>query len=123
MRIRPEDENGDVLPVLHTGEMLSGYRAVAKLVEDRLNLLTGDWWENPSWGNEILRMLQEGRLTEADAQAVSTYLAEYVRETAGVRDVRNEKWSVTGRRFGWECTVITEYGTVGVEYRMYYSGH
>ena len=118
MRMRPTDENGDVLPVLHTGEMFSGALAVASLVDDRLNLLSGDWWENPSWGNEILRMLQEGRLTEADAQAVSTYLAEYVRETAGVRDVRSERWSVTGRRFGWECTVITEYGTVGVEYRI-----
>jgi len=118
VKLRPVDQNGDVLPVLHVSDLFSGALAVAKLVEDRLNLLSGDWWENPSWGNEILRMLQEGRLTEADAQAVSTYLAEYVRETVGVRDVRNEKWSVAGRRFGWECTVITEYGTVGVEYRM-----
>ena len=67
MKLRPEDQNGDVLPVLHVSDMLSGSLAVAKLVEDRLNLYAGDWWENPSWGNEILRMLQEGRLTEADA--------------------------------------------------------
>ena len=49
MRIRPVDQNGDVLPVLHASDMFSGSVAVAKLVEDRLNLYSGDWWENPSW--------------------------------------------------------------------------
>ena len=53
-------------------------------MESRLELYAGDWWENPAWGNEILKMLQEGRLTNADVQALSTYLTEYVRETSGV---------------------------------------
>ena len=42
MRIRPTDENGDVLPVLHTGEMFSGALAVALLVESRLELYCAD---------------------------------------------------------------------------------
>ena len=118
MRMRPTDENGDVLPVLHTGEMFSGALAVASLVESRLQLYAGDWWENPSWGNEILRMLQEGRLTEADAQSLSTYLARYVRNTSGVKEVQNEKWDLDVGRFSWGCTVITEYGTMGVNYQL-----
>ena len=36
MRIRPVDQNGDVLPVLHVSEMVSGATAVARLAEDRL---------------------------------------------------------------------------------------
>ena len=116
MRMRPTDENGDVLPVLHTGEMLSGALAVASLVESRLNLYAGDWWENPSWGNEILKMLQEGRLTNADAQALSTYLTEYVRETNGVQDVTDVRFSVEGHRFSWECTVLTTEGTAEVRF-------
>ena len=116
MKMRPTDENGDVLPVLQTGEMLSGALAVAQLVDSRLNLYSGDWWENPSWGNEILRMLQEGRLTDADAQPRSTYLAEYVRETSGVLDVRDERWNLAGRRFSWSCTALTEYGQVELYY-------
>ena len=72
MKLRPVDQSGDILPVLHASDMFSGSLAVAKLVEDRLNLFSGDWWENPAWGNEILRMLQEGRLTETDAQSLST---------------------------------------------------
>ena len=61
MRMRPVDQNGDVLPVLHASDMFSGSLAVAKLVKDRLNLFSGDWWENPSWGNEILRMRKRSR--------------------------------------------------------------
>ena len=116
MTIRPVDQNGDVLPVLHVSEMVSGAPAVARLAEDRLNLLVGDWWENPAWGNEIIRMLQEGRLTEADAQTLSTYLSSYVRETSGVLDVRDERWSLAGSRFSWSCTALTEYGRVELHY-------
>ena len=114
--MRPVDASGDVLPVLHTGEMFSGALAVASLVESRLNMYSGDWWENPAWGNEILRMLQEGRLTHADAQALSTYLTEYVRETSGVQDVMDVRFSVDGHRFSWSCTVLTEYGKAAVRY-------
>ena len=111
MKMRPTDENGDVLPVLQTGEMLSGALAVAQLVDSRLNLYSGDWWENPSWGNEILRMLQEGRLTDSDAQPLSTYLAEYVRETSGVQDVTDIRFTTEKARFSWSCTVLTEFGS------------
>ena len=118
MKLRPVDQNGDVLPVLHASDLFFGSLAVAKLVEDRLNLFSGDWWENPAWGNEILRMLQEGRLAEADAQSLSTYLAGYVRSTSGVKEVQDEKWSLEGGRFSWGCTVITEYGKGEVEYEV-----
>ena len=118
MRMRPTDENGDVLPVLHTGEMFSGALAVALLVESRLELYCGDWWENSSWGNEILRMLQERRLTRADAQALSTYLTEYVRETSGVQDVTDIRFSVEDHRFSWECSVLTEYGSASVSFEI-----
>ena len=116
MRMRPTDENGDVLPVLHTGEMFSGAFAVASLVQSRLELYAGDWWENLAWGNEILRMLQEGRLTRADAQALSTYLTEYVRETSGVQDVTDIRFSVEDHRFSWECSVLTESGSASVSF-------
>ena len=114
MKLRPVDQSGDILPVLHASDMFSGSLAVAKLVEDRLNLFSGDWWENPSWGNEILRMLQEGRLTEADAQSLSTYLSGYVRSTSGVKEVQDENWDLSGHRFSWSCTVLTEYGLVSI---------
>lgn len=116
MRMRPVDGTGDVLPVLGAGDLVSGAAAVALLAENRLKLLEGDWWENPTWGCGVLRMLQEGRLTEADALAISTYLSAYVRETPGVTEVRDEAWSLSGREFRWSCTAVTDSGTASVNY-------
>ena len=118
MKMRPVDPDGDILPVLHSGEMFSGALAVASLVQSRLELYAGDWWENPAWGNEVLKMLQESRMTEADAQALSGYLSSYVKETSGVLDVRDVKWNLDGTRFSWSCKVMTEEGETVAEYHV-----
>ena len=112
--MRPVDASGDVLPVLSAADMQTGTEAVAILAGDRLRLLTGDWWENPEWGCEILDLIRDSRLTEKDAQAVSTYLSAYVRETPGVLDVRDEQWELSGSQFRWSCTAVTEYGKAEV---------
>ena len=116
--MRPVDENGDILPVLHVSDMIFGSVAIAGLIEDRLNLFVGDWWENYDWGNEVLQMLQESRLTESDAQLLSNYLSSYVRETPYVQDVRDEKWTFVNNQFSWECTVLTESGEAYVSYSI-----
>lgn len=118
MVIRPTDSSGDILPVLRLGDISSGAEAVALLVRHRLNLFSGEWWENPAWGNEILKMLQESRLTNADAQSLSVYLSDYVRDTKGVQEVTDIRFSMDGSRFSWECTVITEYGSSSVNYEL-----
>ena len=115
---RPVDENGDMLPVLSSGDLLRGAEAVAQLVRDRLALLAGDWWENRTWGNEILEMMQEARLTEADEQMLSSYLSSYIRETPGVRDVRDISCSFEGRQVRFSCTVDTEFGSAGIDYEL-----
>ena len=118
MIIRPVDDNGDILPVLASSVLLSGAPAVARLVEDWLNLYAGDWWENPDWGNRILEMLRESRLTEADAQALANYLTEYIRKTDGVEEAREAVFSVEGRRFSYACTVVTDEGQADVHYLL-----
>ena len=118
MLLRPVDSSGDILPVLKGTAMLSGAEAAARMAEYRLNLYTGDWWENPSRGNEILDLLKESRLTEADAQALSTYLSSYIRETPGVKDVRDQQSAVTDRRLVFSCTVDTDQGPASVAYEF-----
>lgn len=118
MVIRPIDPGGDILPVLSAQDMRSGAEAVALLVEERLKLFSGEWWENPARGNGILQMMQGSRLSTADAQALSVYLADYVRDTRGVQDVTDISFSVEGSRFTWECTVITENGSAAVSYEI-----
>ena len=118
MIIRPVDENGDVLPVLSSSGLRSGAETAALLVRERLDLLTGDWWENPEKGNRITEMMKESRLTGSDLQAIGNYLSSYIRETNGVRDVRDAVFSLKGRRFHYACTVVTDGGMAGIQYSV-----
>ncbi len=118
MIIRPVDENGDILPVLVSASLLTGAGAVARLVKDRLELLAGDWWENPAWGNEVLEMLKESRLTETDTQALANYITSYIRQTSGVLDVEDVTFSMEGKTFSYYCLIGTEYGAETVHYEI-----
>ena len=113
---RPADASGDILPVLSAADLLTGIRAETQLIRDRLNLLTGDWWENPEWGNGVLELLRESRLTETDRQILANYLSDYIRKTPGVVDVREVKCSFEGGQFRYECTVETGAGTARMSY-------
>ena len=116
MLLRPVDASGDLLPVLSSSAMLSGPKAVARLAEYRLSLLRGEWWENPENGFFILEEIRESRVTEADAASLSSRITAYIRETDGVREVENVRFSVNGRRFSYTCGVRTEEGTAEVSY-------
>ena len=116
MVLRPVDENGDMLPVLSPDCLLKGTDAVARLVKDRLELLAGDWWEDPEQGNEILELLRESRLAETDGQALSACLSSYIRETPGVDEVRDAAFSAHEKQFRFSCTVQAGSGTAEVEY-------
>lgn len=118
MIVRPTDSSGDILPVISSADLLRGVNAEAELTRDRLNLYAGDWWENRSRGNEIVKLLQETRLTEADAQSVSSYIASYIRETPGVVEVRDQQCSITGRQFRFSCTIDTKYGFAPIHYEL-----
>lgn len=110
--LRPADPTGDIQPVLSISNLIQNAAAVEKHLYYRLKLPSGEWWEYPDQGNQILRMLQTSRLTEADAPALSSYLTSYIMETPGVFSVENAETAVTGRAFRFSCTVITSYGKV-----------
>ena len=111
MNHRPVDETGDILPVLSSLDLIRGAQAAAQLVRERLALFSGEWWENPAWGNEALEMLRESRLTEADLQTLSAYLSSYIRETPGVREVSGANLAAHEKQFRFSCRVQTESGT------------
>lgn len=118
MKIRPVDNTGDILPVQSTSDMVLNAEAVALLVQDRLELLYGEWWENRSWGNQILRQMQEHRISEAALSSLSVYLADYVRNTEGVKEIIDIKYEMEGSNFSWQCTVLTDYGSAAVSYEF-----
>ena len=118
MIYRPVDASGDILPVIASSDLLRNAEAVAVLVRDRLKLFAGDWWENSSWGNAIVEMLQETRFSESDQQTLASYLSSYIRETEGVLEVRDLDYSVDGRVFRFSCTIDTEDGVAVIDYEV-----
>ena len=118
MIMRPVDDAGDILPVLASGMLLKGARAEAALTMDRLKMLSGDWWENPAWGNAIVDMLKESRFTEADQQALASYLSSYIRATPGVQEIREVTFSLEGRQFRYSCVIETEDGAAAIQYEI-----
>ena len=118
MVIRPTDSSGDMLPAPAVSAMLKGARAEAELVNDRLKLLSGDWWENPEQGNGVLELLKGSRMTEADGQAAAACLVSRIRETPGVMDVREAEYTVEGRQFRFSCTIETADGPASVHYEL-----
>ena len=116
MLIRPVDASGDILPVLSSRSLLSGPEAAARLVENRLSLLSGEWWETPEDGFPVPETMESSRITDADSSALASLATEYIRETPGVRDVEDVRFSVNGRQFSYSCTVRTEEGTAQAVY-------
>ena len=118
MLLRPVDASGDILPVLSMSVLVSDPESVVLLVRDRLNLLSGEWWENPAWGCEIFDMLRSDRVTVQDAPALVSYLSSYIQSTPGVRAVEDVSFTVSGRQFSFSCRVLTEEGSGEVSYSL-----
>ena len=116
MLLRPVDASGDILPVLSTSALVSDPESVVLLVRDRLNLLSGEWWENPAWGCEVFEMMRAGRVTAQDVSALSSYLSSYIGTTRGVLSVEDVHTAVSGRRFTYSCRVLTEKGSGNVSF-------
>ena len=116
LQLRPIDSSGDILPVTSSSSMLKGPEATAQLVQYRLSLLQGEWWENPTIGFPILESMQSSRLTETDASALASMISSYIRETPGVQDVDDVRYAVAGRLLSFSCTVRTKDGTAEVSY-------
>ena len=116
MLLRPVDASGDILPVLYVSSMLVGAEAVTALVRDRLNLLAGEWWENPSHGCAVVDMLRQGRVTEVDKSSLASYITSYILATPGVVSVEKVFVRVSGREFSYSCVVIADGGSGMVSY-------
>ena len=118
MRLRPTDDTGDILPIPNTAALLTGAEAAAELVRCRLNLLPGEWWENPDHGCAVFRMLREDRLTVAGKTALAAYLTATIRATPGVRAVDRVSASIIGRQFTYSCEIRTDGGTADVSFSL-----
>ena len=118
--LRPCDASGDILPVLSVSDLLEGPDVTAKLIRYRLKLLAGEWWEYPEDGNQVLKMMQDSRMTEEDVAAVGSYLTSYIADTPGVFSIENAETVIEGREIRFSCTALTKEGNVNVVFRPVY---
>lgn len=110
MQARPVDPTGDILPVLSAADILHGPEALASALADHLKLHYADWWEYDTRGNEVFDMIAASRCTARDADTLASYLASYVQEFPGVRDVSEVSASFSGRTFTFSAKVRSEEG-------------
>ena len=120
MLLRSVDSSGDILPVLSSQNLLSGPEVAAQLVQYRLSLLQGEWWEYPEEGFFIPEQMRTGRVTEADTASLSSQITAYIRDTDGVLDVENVKFSAESRRLSYSCEVRTEEGKKDIVFSTVY---
>ena len=115
MLIHKCDTSGDWLPVMVTGDGLTGAEAVAQLIRYRLNLFQREWWENPEIGNPVLEMLRNDRITEAAVSRVTNVISDYIQSTPGVISLDDIRGSMAERKIQYSCKVITVYGETNVK--------
>ena len=113
MRCRPVDENGDMMPVRDSSQMLYGSDAVAAAVDSRLDLVIGDWWEDRSLGFEVPQFLIDGlRASDSNAEMLLNYISAYIMQTQGVLMIDYADYSLVKRHFAADISVKTVYGQV-----------
>lgn len=86
MNIRPLDEHGDIVPVSDLSQMASGKKAVGEIVNLRLQLYHGEWWENRDAGFRVPELLMNN-VRNGEVSLLANYIATYVSESEGVRGV------------------------------------
>ena len=83
MRVRPEDSNGDMMPVSQNSDMIEGSKAVAQIVKDRILLYRGEWWEDETLGFQLPQFLAD-TVRKNDVGLLGKYITSYVASTFGV---------------------------------------
>ena len=118
MVLHASDENGDWMPVRTRDEMMTGKKAVARLVEYALKLLHGEWWENPELGMRVIEMFRERRGDEDRVQGIVNYVTRYIAEVPGVVSVEDVRGSAEGRKILYECRIVTGDGSEGIGFEF-----
>ena len=110
MIVRPLDENGDMMPIHSTSQMIGGDKAVAQVIRLRMDLEYGEWWEDESIGFRVPGFLVDG-VRKGDIDMLAKYIASYVSNTQEVRAVTNVAASFNGHEMIFSCAAVMENGS------------
>ena len=114
MKVRPIDENGDMMPVQSADQLLEGAPAVGQLVRERMAFLYGEWWEDETLGFRVPEFMIEG-VRHGQIGMLEQYISQYVAGTAGVAVVRDVEATFADHKLTYSCTADAGDGSEEVE--------
>lgn len=117
MVVRPTDQNGDMMPIAYSSQMLGGAEAVAQVVRQRLMFYFGEWWEDESLGFRLPQFLSDG-VRQENIEMLAKYISSYVAGTEGVTAVDGTSINMDGRRMFYSCVVHVGEETERVEVEL-----
>ena len=117
MVVRPVDTDGDMMPIQNLDQLISGAPAVAQIVQDRLHLLYGEWWEDETLGFRVPKFLVEN-VRFGDTGMLEMYISDYIAGTEGVRIIKDISTDFTDHKFTYKCAVNTGDSTEELEVDM-----
>lgn len=107
MKVRPVDENDDMMPIYSLDQLITGPAAVAQVVKANLTLPEGEWWEDTSLGIDIPGfILDNARLK--DVEMLKWYLNSYILGIEGVDALQDVDVITVEKQMRYRATLISE---------------
>ena len=117
MRVRPIDENGDMIPVYSASQMFEGAKAVAQIAKDRLLFFKGEWWEDDSLGVSIPEYMISSMRGDSIG-LFGKYITSYIAGTEGVTEITDVNVIKTDSMLEYGCILKTGDGQEQLEVNL-----
>lgn len=111
--VRRLDSNWDPVQGAGLAAFAADLDAVQILLQTRLQLLEGEWWENEQLGTPLFQELLGHPITQ---QGVALILRKQILSTPYVTGITGLSVTYNGvaRRFTFSANVITQFGTIPI---------
>lgn len=113
--VRKMDENGDSVFGNGRSDFLSGIDAMRQVLQTRLNVSAGEWWEGDATAIPYMGGILGAYSTERNRELIDLMVVERILDTVGVVSVSDITSSYNGRGYHFKCTVTTVYGVTTAE--------
>lgn len=117
MRVRPVNDEGDMMPIQNDSQMLKDGEAVAQIVKSRLSFYQGEWWEDARLGIRIPEFLADN-IRRSDVDILGKYITSYVAETDGVTGIGDVSVEYINRALIYRALLQTNFGAEVVEVNL-----
>ena len=104
--------DGDIID----GVFVTDNDAVAQIIQQRLKLFQGEWWENLSLGLPLFQSILGASGSQRQQQLIMLLILQQITSTPYVTGILSSSysWFAAERQFFFTCAVQTLFGTVAV---------